>query len=86
MLSFLAYGDINTTVQGLNSFPADVWPPLNLTFQSYHLMINLGMLFIGIGMLAALFFFWGRRLWTNKIVLWLLVLTIFLTEIATIVG
>jgi len=49
-------------------------------------MINLGMLFIGIGMLAALFFFWGRRLWTNKIVLWLLVLTIFLTEIATIVG
>jgi len=34
MLSFLAYGDINTTVQGLNSFPADVWPPLNLTFQS----------------------------------------------------
>ncbi|HQY92857.1 MAG: cytochrome ubiquinol oxidase subunit I [Caldilinea sp.] len=86
MLSFLAYGDINATVQGLNSFPADVWPPLNLTFQSYHLMINLGVLFIGIGVLAALFFFWDRRLWTNRFVLWLLVLTVFLTEIATIVG
>jgi len=86
LLSFLAHGDINATVQGLNSFPQDTWPPLQLTFQSYHLMINLGMVFIGIGLLAALFFFWGRRLWTNKFVLWLLVLTVFLTEISTIVG
>ncbi|MCB9113886.1 MAG: cytochrome ubiquinol oxidase subunit I [Caldilinea sp.] len=86
LLSFLALGDINATVQGLNSFPSDEWPPINLTFQSYHVMINLGMAFIGIGLLAALFFFWGRRLWTNKFILWLLVLTVFLTETATIVG
>ena len=44
------------------------------------------MAFIGIGLLAVLFFFWGRRLWTNKFILWLLVLTVFLTETATIVG
>ncbi|MFO7632176.1 MAG: cytochrome ubiquinol oxidase subunit I [Caldilinea sp.] len=86
LLSFLAHGDINATVQGLNSFPADTWPPLQLTFQSYHVMINLGMAFIGIGLLAAFFFFWGRRLWRNKFVLSLLVLTVFLTEISTIVG
>jgi cytochrome bd ubiquinol oxidase subunit I len=86
LLSFLAHGDINATVQGLNSFPADTWPPLQLTFQSYHVMINLGMAFIGIGLLAAFFFFWGRRLWRNKLVLSLLVLTVFLTEISTIVG
>jgi cytochrome d ubiquinol oxidase subunit I len=86
LLSFLAYNDINATVQGLHSFPQDTWPPINPTFQAYHLMINLGMVFIGIGLLAALFFFWGRRLWQNRFVLWLLVLTIFLTEAATIVG
>ncbi len=86
LLSFLAHGDFNATVQGLNSFPEDTWPPLQLTFQSYHLMINLGMAFIGVGLLAALFFLWGRRLWTSKFVLWLLVLTVFLTEVSTIVG
>jgi cytochrome d ubiquinol oxidase subunit I len=86
LLSLLAHGDINATVQGLNSFPPDTWPPLQATFQSYHVMINLGMAFIGIGLLAAFFFFWGRRLWSNRFVLWLLVLTIFLTEISTMLG
>ena len=86
LLSFLAYGDINATVQGLNSFPADTWPPLQITFQAYHLMINLGMVFIGIGLLAAFFFFWGRRLWRSTLLLWVLVSTIFLAEVATIVG
>lgn len=73
-------------MQGLHSFPADTWPPLQITFQAYHLMINLGMVFIGIGLLAAFFFFWGRRLWRSTFILWILVLTIFLTEVATIVG
>ncbi|MCL4829973.1 MAG: cytochrome ubiquinol oxidase subunit I [Caldilinea sp.] len=86
LLSFLAHGDFNATVQGLNSFPQDEWPPLQITFQSYHLMINLGMVFIGIGLLAAFFFLWGRRLWTSQFVLWLLVLTVFLAEISTMVG
>jgi cytochrome d ubiquinol oxidase subunit I len=86
LLSFLAHGDFNATVQGLNSFPQDEWPPLQLTFQSYHLMINLGMVFIGIGLLATFFFLWGRRLWTSQFVLWLLVLTVFLAEISTMVG
>jgi cytochrome d ubiquinol oxidase subunit I len=49
-------------------------------------MINLGMVFIGIGLLATFFFLWGRRLWTSQFVLWLLVLTVFLTEISTMVG
>ena len=37
LLSFLAYGSIDATVQGLNAFPSDTWAPINLTFQVYHL-------------------------------------------------
>ena len=49
LLSFLAYQDINATVTGLDAFPQDVWAPVNLEFQVYHLMIDLGGLFILIG-------------------------------------
>ena len=83
LLSFLSYGSFQAPVQGLTEFPSDVWAPINLVFQVYHVMINLGFLFIPLGLVAALYYFWGRRLWTTRWVLWLLVLSIFLTEIAT---
>jgi cytochrome d ubiquinol oxidase subunit I len=86
LLSFLAYGDFNATVQGLNAFPADTWAPVNLTFQVYHLMINFGMVFIGIGLLATLFAVWKQRIWRTRWVLWILVASIFLTELATLAG
>ena len=79
-------GDINGTVQGLNSFPQDTWPPVQITFQAYHVMIALGGVFIGIGLLAGLSYVWGRRLWHNRFVLGLLVSSVFLTELATIMG
>lgn len=86
LLSFLAYGDFNATVQGLNSFPQETWPPINLTFQVYHFMILLGGSFVAIGLLAALMYFWKRRLWHSRLALWLLVLSVFLAEFATLAG
>lgn len=86
LLSFLAYGDINATVQGLNSFPSDTWAPINLVFQVYHLMINLGGLFILIGLLGTLFVPWKQRIWHTRWVLWIFVISIFLTELATLSG
>ena len=47
MLSFLVHGDTKGTVKGLNEFPKEDWPAVNGVFQSYHLMVSLGMLFIG---------------------------------------
>ena len=44
LLSFLAYGSFDATVTGLDSFPPDVWAPINLVFQVYHIMINLGFI------------------------------------------
>jgi cytochrome d ubiquinol oxidase subunit I len=86
LLSFLAYNDINATVTGLTAFPQDTWAPLNLTFQVYHIMINLGVLFPLIGFLGAAFYFWKRRLWSTRWVLWIFVVSIFLTELATLSG
>ena len=47
MLSFLVHNDTKGTVKGLNEFPKEDWPSVNGVFQSYHLMVSLGMLFIG---------------------------------------
>lgn len=86
LLSFLAFGSFDATVQGLTSFPSDTWSPINLVFQVYHLMINLGVLFIGIGLLATLLAVWKQRIWRTRWMLWILVASIFLTEVATLSG
>ncbi len=36
----------------------DYWPPVNATFQTYHVMVGLGMLFIALTLLAC--FYWRR--------------------------
>lgn len=42
-LSFLLHGDFSTPVTGLNEFKPEDRPPVGITFQTYHLMITLGM-------------------------------------------
>jgi cytochrome bd ubiquinol oxidase subunit I len=86
LLSYLAYFNINAPVTGLDAYPSDLWPPLQLAFQAYHAMIDLGMLFILIGLIGVVYYFWGRRLFTTRWVLWALVTTIFFTELATLAG
>ncbi|EIM78483.1 cytochrome bd ubiquinol oxidase subunit I [Nitritalea halalkaliphila LW7] len=68
MLSFLAHGDIDAEVTGLDAFPEEDWPPVNGVFQSYHMMVALGMLFIGLTTLS-LFFLWRGTLFKQT---WLL--------------
>jgi len=53
MLSLFLYLDPNATVKGLNEFPPDEWPPVFLSFVSYHIMISLGMLFAAITVIGA---------------------------------
>jgi cytochrome d ubiquinol oxidase subunit I len=61
LLSYLAFGDMNATIKGINEFPKDEIPPLFLTFVSYHNMVALGMYFIIIMAIAV----W--QTYTNKI-------------------
>lgn len=86
LLSFLTDQNVDATVTGLEATPSADWPEVNLVFQAYHLMINLGMLFILIGVAACALWIWGRRLWTNRWMLRVLVGSVFLTELATLSG
>jgi cytochrome d ubiquinol oxidase subunit I len=85
LLSFLAYRDPQATVTGLDAFPAEVHPPVNLVFQVYHLMINTGFIFVPIALLGA-FFYWRKALFRMRWLLWIFVASIVLTEFATLSG
>ena len=84
-LSFLAYGSFRATVDGLNSYSKDLWPPVELTYYSYHIMVGLGTIFIA-QMLIGLFLLWRRKLYSSRWFLWMLMLTIPFPYIANEAG
>jgi cytochrome bd ubiquinol oxidase subunit I len=82
LLSFLSYGSFQATVTGLDAFSPTVYPSINLVFQVYHIMVNLGFLFVPIGLLGVLFLYWGGRIFRMRWLLWVFVASIFLAELA----
>jgi cytochrome d ubiquinol oxidase subunit I len=66
------------------------WPNVPVVFQTYHLMISLGVALVTIALLACALWWFGK-LWDTKsrwvrAFLWVLVLTPVLSEIATLSG
>jgi cytochrome d ubiquinol oxidase subunit I len=86
LLSILAYMNPQAVVQGLTAFPSDTWAPVNLVFQVYHIMIDLGFLFPLLGAIGVLLWLWGGRIYRARWFLWILVFSIVMTEVATIAG
>jgi len=85
MLSFLVHFDASKPVKGLNYFPEDERPPVNIIFQSYHIMVAIGMALIFISLFSI--FLWKRnKLFENKIWLKLLVVSVLLPQIANQLG
>ena len=74
-LSFLMYESFTAPVTGLDQFPREDWPPVNLSFQTYHLMMALGMFFIGITLLAC-FFWWRGTVFEQRWLLWAFVFAV----------
>ncbi len=64
LLSWLAFGDWNAPIKGINEFPRDEIPPLRLTFVSFHLMVALGTFFALIMIIAAVQLY-RRKLWES---------------------
>jgi len=85
-LSFLLDYDFDTPVTGLNAFPEDERPSqVNAIFQFYHIMIAIGMVLIGLSMLATFLWYKGK-LFNYRWLLWIFVFSALLPQIANQVG
>ena len=99
LLSTLVHGDSSKPVTALDDpaiIPAgyelapdetlrDYWPSVNLSFQLYHLMVALGMIFIVLTMLG-LILWWRRALFNQRWLLWIFVFAVIGPVIANQVG
>lgn len=54
MLSWLAFGDLDAEVKGLNDFPRDEWPPVPIVHFAFQTMVMLGGLLAFVGLLAVM--------------------------------
>jgi cytochrome d ubiquinol oxidase subunit I len=85
LLSYLAYGNFTAPIKGLNDIPRNLWPPVEIVYYAYHIMITLGGYFIGL-MALGVFLLWRRKLETARWYLWLLMLSLPFPYIANEAG
>jgi cytochrome d ubiquinol oxidase subunit I len=85
MLSFLAHNDVHATVIGLNEFAPEDRPPVQASFQFFHVMVAIGFAMVGIAALGFLYFRHGslpERRW----LLWILVFSVLGPQVANQAG
>ncbi|HEY1493018.1 MAG TPA: cytochrome ubiquinol oxidase subunit I [Candidatus Solibacter sp.] len=86
MLSFLTYQRWHARVRGLDSFPPDQLPDnIQLLYYSYHIMVGLGTILIGV-MALSVFALWRNKLYGSRPLLWMLMLMLPFPYIATTAG
>jgi len=73
ILSFLAYGNFEANVDGLSNYATVLWPPVELTYYAYHVMVGLGTIFLAVSGLAIVLLA-IKRLYTARGMLWVLML------------
>lgn len=75
LLSFLAHGDFNAEVEGLDKTNKDNWPPIPIVHFAFQIMVFMGLLMVGAGILFLIFKFkWKENLdkrWWLKMLVWL---------------
>lgn len=86
VLSFLTYNRWDAKIKGLNEYPREDWPTnIPGLYYSYHIMVGLGTIFIGLLMLAFVME-WRKRLRGARWLLWLLMLAAPFPYIANLAG
>ena len=85
LLSRLIHGDAAQPVTGLRAFKPKDRPPVNVTFQFYHLMVAIGFAMIAVGALGFLYFRHGS-LFEKRWLLWILVFSVLGPQVANQAG
>jgi cytochrome d ubiquinol oxidase subunit I len=85
LLSYLLYWDTTKPVTGLNSFAVEDRPPVNIVFQTYHLMVAIGFLLIAIGVVGV-FLLWRGQLFKKAWFLKILIFAVLGPQIANQLG
>lgn len=85
MLSYLIHGDSEQPVTGLRSFTPEDRPPVNIVFQSYHIMVAIGFMLIGLSLLG-LILLPKERLFNKPWLLKIFILSVLLPQIANQLG
>lgn len=65
MLSFLAHGDFETEVKGLEEIPEENWPPVLITHLAFQIMVGIGS-YLALVALIALFLRWKKKSWVSE--------------------
>jgi cytochrome d ubiquinol oxidase subunit I len=73
LLSWLAYGDPNATVRGLEEWPRDDWPPVVLVHLAFQVMVGSAFVMLGVAALGVLLAWRRKRLPDSRWFLWLAV-------------
>ena len=85
MLSYLVYGDSKKPLTGLNAFKPEDRPPVNIVFQSYHLMVAIGFILIALSVIGILMV-WRGKLFDKRWLLWIFVFSVLGPQIANQLG
>src|SRR4029079_14444742 len=80
-LSFMAHGDFNAEVTGLDRFPKEERPPVMIVHIAFQVMVGPGMLMALAGLLFVIFNFKWRK---NLLKKWWLVFVALLTPMGFI--
>jgi cytochrome d ubiquinol oxidase subunit I len=83
--SLMLYGDRSKSVPGLLEVPASDRPPIQPTFQSYHLMVGIGFALLALAVVTAIAA-WRNRLQHSRALLWALVISVLGPQIANQAG
>jgi cytochrome d ubiquinol oxidase subunit I len=77
-LSFMAHGDFDAEVTGLDQIPEENQPPIAITHYAFQIMVGIGMLLMAISF-AYFIALWKKKNWLTKN--WLLKLFVFATPL-----
>jgi cytochrome d ubiquinol oxidase subunit I len=85
LTSLLAFGNFQAPVRGLREFPPDEWPPVAVTFLSFHNMVILGNL-MALVTLIGVFLLWRGRLESARWWQWLMLVSVPVPMVAIQLG